>query len=91
MHTQSAKLTFHIPHAMSLKDKRQVCRSVIDKTRKHFNVSVAEVDTQDLHHTLSIGLALVSDDYSHARQSLDKVIRFMEEYTDGELISVEIQ
>ena len=91
MHTQSAKLTFYIPHAMSLKDKRQVCRSVIDKTRKHFNVSAAEVDTQDLHHILTIGLALVSGDYSHARQSLDKIIRFMQEHAQGELISVEIQ
>ena len=47
MHIESAQLTFHIPHAASLKDKRQVRRSLIDKTRQHFNASVAEVSTQD--------------------------------------------
>jgi uncharacterized protein YlxP (DUF503 family) len=89
MHTLSAKLTFHIHHAASLKDKRQVCRSLIDKTRKRFNASVAEVDTQDFHQTLSIGLAVVSGDVAHAQQSLDEVVRFLEKSTDAELINVE--
>ena len=85
----SAKLTFHIPHAASLKDKRQVRRSLIDKTRQRFNVSVAEVDTQDLHQTLTIGVAVISGDSTHARRSLDEVIRFMEEHADAELIGEE--
>jgi len=90
MHTQSAKLTFHIPHATSLKDKRQVCRSLIDKTRRHFNAAVSEVDTQDLHQTLTIGIAVISGDYTHTRQSLDEIIRFMEEHAEAELVAVEI-
>jgi len=89
MHTESAKLTFYIPHATSLKDKRQVCRSLIDKTRKRFNVSIAEVDSQDVHQTLTIGIAVVSGEASHAEQSLDTIIRFMEENADAELTRVE--
>ena len=88
MHTLSAKLTFYIPHSTSLKDKRQVCRSIVDKTRQRFNVSVAEVDTQDIHQTLTIGVAVVSGDHSHARQSLDEIIRFMERQADAELTEV---
>ena len=91
MFTLSAKLTFYIPHAASLKDKRQVCRSLIDKTRQRFNVSVAEVDTQDIHQTLTIGIAVVSGEAAHAEQSLDEVIRFMENHTDAELTEVEMQ
>ncbi|MDR2182696.1 MAG: DUF503 domain-containing protein, partial [Clostridiales bacterium] len=48
MHAISAKLTFHIPHAASLKDKRQVCRSLVDRARRRFNAAVAEVGAQDV-------------------------------------------
>ena len=89
MHTLSAKLTFHIPHATSLKDKRQVCRSLVDKTRQRFNASVAEVNTQDIHQTLTIGIAVVSGENTHAQQSLDEIIRFMEGHADAELTGVE--
>ena len=78
MYTLSAKLTFYIPYAISLKDKRQVRRSLIDKTRNKFNVSIAEVDTQDVLQTLTIGIAVVSGEIAHAQNSLDKIIRFME-------------
>ena len=89
MHILSAKLTFYIPHATSLKDKRQICRSLIDKSRQRFNVSVAEVDTQDIHQTLTIGVAIVSGEMAHARQALDEVIRFMDEHADAELMEIE--
>ena len=89
MHTLSAKLTFYIPHAFSLKDKRQVCRSLIDKTRQRFNASVAEVDTQDIHQTLTIGIAVVSGEAAHAERSLDEIIRFAEKHADAELTKVE--
>ena len=84
----SAKLTFHIPHAQSIKDKRQVCRSLIDKTRHRFNVSIAEVDTQDIHKTLTLGVAVVSGEYAHAQKILDEVIRHLEESADAEFQSV---
>jgi uncharacterized protein YlxP (DUF503 family) len=89
MITLFAKLTFYIPHAASLKDKRQVCRSLVDKTRQRFNASVAEVGTQDVHQTLTIGVAVVSGEVAHAQNSLDEIIRFMEEHTDAELTGVE--
>jgi len=89
MHTLSAKLTFHIHHADSLKDKRQVRRSLVEKTRKRFNVSVSEVDTQDIHRTLTLGIAVISSEMSHAQNSLDEIIRFMENNPDAELTGVE--
>jgi len=88
MTTLSAKLTFYIPHAQSLKDKRTVVRGVIDKTRHKFNASVAEVDTQDAHQTLTLGIAVVSGEHAHARNMIDEITRFMERATDAELISI---
>ena len=88
MHTISVKLTFYIPHSTSLKDKRQICRSIADKARQRFNASVAEVDTQDLHQILTLGVAVVSGDKTHAQQSMDEIIRFMDDNTDAELTEV---
>ena len=88
MHTLSAKLTFYIAHSQSLKDKRQIRRSLIDKTRQKFNVSAAEVATQESHKVLTIGVTLISGDASHAQQQLDEVVRFMDGQTDAELTEV---
>ena len=86
-----AKLTFRIPHARSLKDKRMVARSLIDKTRQRFNASVAEVDTLDIYQTLTIGIAVVSGETAHAQNSLDEIIRYMEAQAEAELMEVEIE
>jgi uncharacterized protein YlxP (DUF503 family) len=89
MYVESAKLTFYIPQAASLKDKRQVCRSIVDKARQRFNASIAEVGTQDVHQTLTIGIAVVSGEVSHAQHMLDEIIRYIEEHADAELTEVE--
>jgi hypothetical protein len=89
MYVESVKITLYIPHACSLKDKRQVSRSIVEKLRQRFNVSVAEVDTQDRHQTLTIGLAVVSGEFSHAEQSLNTIIRFVQEHADAEIVDVE--
>ena len=88
MYSLSAKLTFHIPHATSLKDKRQVCRSLMDKTKKRFNASIAEVATQDIHKVLTIGIAVISGDAAHVQNMLDEIVRYMEEHADAELVDV---
>jgi uncharacterized protein YlxP (DUF503 family) len=89
MTTLSAKLTYHIPYAHSLKDKRMVTRGLIDKARNKYNASIAEVDTQDMHQTLTLGVAVISGEYTHAREMLDNIIRYMEKTADAELISVD--
>ena len=88
MTTFSAKLTFHIPYAQSLKDKRTVARGLIDKTRNKYNVSISEVDTQEAHQVLTLGIAVVSGEHTHARNMIDDIIRFLERSTDAELTSV---
>ena len=89
MYIFSARLTFSIPGAGSLKDKRQIRRSLIEKTRQRFNVSVSEVGAQETHKTLIIGVAVLSGEIAHAQNSLDEVIRFMENNPNAELTAVE--
>lgn len=89
MHTASALITLHIPQANSLKDKRQVAKSIIERARRKFNISAAEVDTQDIHRTLTLGIATVSGNAAQARKALDEVIRYIEDNADAEVISIE--
>jgi len=65
-----------------------VARSLVDKTRKKYNAAVSEVDTQEAHQVLTLGIAVVSGEHSHAMNMLDDIIRFMERNTDAELVSI---
>ena len=89
MYVESVKLTFYIPQAASLKDKRQICRSIVDKARQRFNASISEVGTQDVHQTLTIGIAVVSGAISHAHNMLDEIVRYIDGHIDAELIGDE--
>ena len=93
MHVASAMLTFHICHAASLKDKRQVARSIIDGARHRFNASIAEVATQNTHKILTIGMAAVADSASFANVMIDEIIRYTEtaaQNLGAELVKVDI-
>ncbi len=54
-----------------------------------FNVAAAEVGAQDDHHTQMLGVAVVSGDAAHAGDSLEEIIRYMEQNADAELVNVE--
>ena len=58
-------LDLHIPAANSLKSKRMVIKSLIEKIKNKFNVSVAEVDAQNLWQRSVIGIAYVSNETTH--------------------------
>ena len=61
-----------IPGCSSLKEKRSVVRSIKDRLRNRFNLSVAETDFHDVHVRAEISAALVTTDGRHAEQVLDK-------------------
>jgi len=67
-------LELRIEHAQSLKDKRQVVRSLKDKLRAHFNVATAELDASSLWNQATIGIVSVSD----SRDYLDGLMKNVE-------------
>ncbi|MDR2166706.1 MAG: DUF503 domain-containing protein [Clostridiales bacterium] len=91
---KSARLILRLPLVSSLKDKRQISRGLIGKLRNKFNISIAEVARQDAHRALVLGLSLVSGEEAHGQNSLDEILRFVEDYLDttgaGELVEVEL-
>jgi uncharacterized protein YlxP (DUF503 family) len=72
------RLTFHIPHARSLKEKRSVVRKFRDRMRARFDVSIAEVDAQDLHQKAVFGVAVVSGEAEKCDSILEQVARAAE-------------
>ena len=93
LYTRDAKLQLVIPHSASLKDKRRVAKSLIDKTRHRFNVSIAQLDADSDYRHLTLAVAVTSGSLSHAYDSLNQVISFVEEqgYNLGaELINEDI-
>jgi len=69
------RLTFHIPHARSLKEKRSVVRRFRDRVRARFDVSVAEVASQDVHQRAVFGVAVVSGEAGVCDSVLAQVAR----------------
>ena len=67
----------HVPQARSLKDKRQVIRSVLDTCRSRFSVAAAEVEHQDKWQRTTLGFAAVSASAGHATDVMDEVERLV--------------
>ncbi|HEY1462233.1 MAG TPA: DUF503 domain-containing protein [Terriglobales bacterium] len=74
----SLTLELRIEAAQSLKDKRQVVRSLKDRLRAHFNVSVAELDPSNLWNSATIGVVGISD----SRDYLDGLMKNVERHAN---------
>ena len=86
------RITLRLPESGSLKDKRQVVRSLTTRLRNKFNIAVAEVDDNDRWQIATIGLTCVSNDARHAQEMLDRAVQFVEQTRlDAELIDSEIE
>ena len=70
-----AKLTVElsIPHAQSIKDRRQVVRSIKDKLRNSFNISVAELDDATLWNRATIGLVSISNSATYLAGKIQEI------------------
>jgi hypothetical protein len=86
------KLELRLPENQSLKGKRQVISSLITKLHNEYNISVAEVDNQDLWQLATLGISCVSNHRRHADDVLSSVVRFViQNYPNLELLSSKIE
>ena len=84
-------IEIHIPDARSLKDKRQVLRSLKDTLRAHFNVAVAELEHQELWQRAKVGVISISGDAKHLEESMTAIAGEAERLLDRNLVSQEIE
>ncbi len=83
------RVTLRASFVHSLKEKRMVIKSLIGRLKNKFNISVSEVDEQDIHQTLVIGIAGVCGSSAQVDSTMENIITFIENNTDAEIIKIE--
>ena len=80
-----------IPESASLKSKRMVLNSVKQRLRNKFNVSVAEVDNNDLWQRTTLAVAMVANKRHFLNQALDQILNFIDDQSQSEIIDHQIE
>lgn len=85
------ELHLSIPTAHSLKEKRMMLLSIMERIRGKFGAAVAEVGEQDIWQRAVVGIALVGNEESYLRQAANKVIQFAESHFEGEVCEIHLE
>ena len=83
-----AVITFRLraPWVHSLKEKRMIVKSMVAKLQNKFHVSAAEIDEQDVHQIIVIGIAAIVPHNAMADSLMDEISEFMELNTEAEIL-----
>ena len=86
MHIATLTITLHLAEGSSLKDKRQVVRSIKERIRERVRASVAEVEYQDLWQRAAIGFAVVAADGAHVHELLNSARQIVDQYLQAQVL-----
>ena len=83
-----ASMTFRLraPWVHSLKEKRMIVKSLVAKLQNKFHVSAAEIDEQDVHQVIVIGVASIVPHNAMADSLMDEISEFVESNTEAEIV-----
>jgi uncharacterized protein len=87
----SLQVRLLVRDARTLKDKRQVVRSILDRMRNEFNVSAAEVEGLDDHRAVTLGFAMVGWDAAHVREALQRIGEILRRHPVAEFVSCDLE
>jgi uncharacterized protein YlxP (DUF503 family) len=87
----SLRVRLFIRESRSLKDKRQVVRSIKDRLRNQFNVSVAEVEAEDHRQLAVLGVAMVGNETAPLRATLDQIVAALRSHPVAEFLDHEME
>lgn len=76
----------HLPEVHSLKEKRQIVKSLIERVKAKFNASVAEVNHNDLWQRCTIGVAMVANDRTLLQQMAQKIENILCDNSQAEIM-----
>ena len=92
MHVGVCRLTLRLAAGHSLKEKRQVIRSLVERLRGRYNVAAAEVEEQDSWQTAVLGLAVVSNQARHADRQLAVILEHVAtSRLDAEIVDQQVE
>ena len=80
------RVVLALPYNDSLKGKRSVVKSIVERARVRFHVAAAEVGDLDAHKRATLGFAVVSNEARHAQSILDKLVGFIAGATEAQLV-----
>ena len=89
MRVATMSFRLHAPWVHSLKEKRMIVKSLIAKLQNRFHVSAAEIDEQDTHQIIVIGMAAIVPHNAMADSLMDELSSFVEENTEAEILDEE--
>ena len=87
----TGKIIFRLHDCRSLKSKRKIVKSIIGRISNSFNISVAEVGSNDIHQRAEIGFALIGNNKRLINSKIDKVFNFAEELNAAEIVDSEME
>lgn len=79
-----AEVECHIYNAQSLKDKRSVVKKIIHKIRQDFNVSIAEIEYQELWQRTKLAIVTVANNGSYAEKVIQNVLKMIDQFSEVE-------
>ena len=83
------RFRLHAPWVHSLKEKRMIVKSIISRLQNRFHVSVAEIEEQDIHQIIVIGVASIIPNNAVADSMMDEISRFIEENCEAQILNEE--
>jgi uncharacterized protein YlxP (DUF503 family) len=87
MYVGSLEIRLLIRESRSLKDKRQVVKSILDRLRNGFNVSAAEVDARDHRQLAVLGVAMIGEEAGHVKGVLEQIANALRRHPVAEFVS----
>lgn len=91
LHIGVLQFSIDIPHATSLKDKRSVVKSMKDRLRRSFNISIAEIDDLDEITTATLAAVHGGNEVAHVNSTLDRLLNTLQDWRDARLTDHQIE
>lgn len=88
MKVYAIELTLRAPWVHSLKEKRMILKSILKKLHNTFNISVGEIDKQDEHQIMVIGIVGLALTMRQLESRMEEIITFVDETTEAEIIDI---
>jgi uncharacterized protein YlxP (DUF503 family) len=82
MYVGILQVELELPEPTTLKDKRNILRSIKDRLRRKFEVAVAEVGPLQIKREATLGIAVVSNEPKHARARIQSALEWLESHPD---------
>ena len=88
LHIGILQFTLEIPYAESLKDKRSVVKSLKDRLRRSFNVSIEDLDELTV---ATLGAVVAGSEPAHVNSTMDHLVNTLQEWRDGSLVDHQLE